>query len=69
MTTGRDWPAASRSVGDGGQALLVDGAVEDERVQQPRADGRDSVLGHGWRRGDRALELRLALRMAELRRA
>ena len=29
----------------------------------------DAVLGPGWRRGDRALELRLALRMSELRGA
>lgn len=34
-----------------------------------RLDRLDSVLGPGWRRGDRALELRLALRMAELRGA
>ena len=32
-----------------------------------RLDRLDSVLGQGWRRGDRALELRLALRMSELR--
>ncbi|MBB0992569.1 PucR family transcriptional regulator [Dietzia sp. SLG510A3-30A2] len=31
-----------------------------------RLDRLDSVLGTGWRRGDRALELRLALRLAEL---
>ena len=34
-----------------------------------RLDRLDSVLGTGWRRGDRALELRLALRLAELRGA
>lgn len=34
-----------------------------------RLDRLDSVLGPGWRRGDRALELRLALRLAELRGA
>ncbi|MCY1658021.1 helix-turn-helix domain-containing protein [Dietzia sp. SL131] len=34
-----------------------------------RLDRLDQVLGTGWRRGDRALELRLALRLAELRRA
>ena len=32
-----------------------------------RLDRLDSVLGPGWRRGDRAMELRLALRMWELR--
>ena len=32
-----------------------------------RLERLDTVLGPGWRRGDRALELRLALRMAELR--
>ncbi|MEV8220992.1 helix-turn-helix domain-containing protein [Dietzia maris] len=34
-----------------------------------RLDRLDQVLGTGWRRGDRALELRLALRLAELRGA
>lgn len=34
-----------------------------------RLERLDSVLGPGWRRGDRALELRLALRLAELRGA
>ncbi|WP_407334962.1 helix-turn-helix domain-containing protein [Dietzia kunjamensis] len=34
-----------------------------------RLDRLDTVLGAGWRRGDRALELRLALRLAELRGA
>ncbi|MBB1023630.1 MULTISPECIES: PucR family transcriptional regulator, partial [unclassified Dietzia] len=34
-----------------------------------RLDRLDSVLGDGWRRGDRAMELRLALRMWELRGA
>lgn len=34
-----------------------------------RLDRLDSVLGGGWRRGDRALELRLALRLTELRAA
>ncbi|MBB1030233.1 PucR family transcriptional regulator, partial [Dietzia sp. SLG310A2-38A2] len=32
-----------------------------------RLDRLDSVLGAGWRRGDSAMELRLALRMWELR--
>ena len=32
-----------------------------------RLDRLDQVLGTGWRRGDRALELRLALQLAELR--
>lgn len=34
-----------------------------------RLERLDAVLGPGWRRGDRALELRLALRMSELRGA
>ena len=58
------WFAADGSPSGAAERLFV----HVNTVYQ-RLDRLDSVLGAGWRRGDHALELRLALRMAQLRGA
>ncbi|PWD95424.1 hypothetical protein DEQ16_10815 [Dietzia maris] len=52
---------------DGSPSATADRLFVHVNTVYQRLDRLDSVLGPGWRRGDRALELRLALRMAELR--
>ena len=52
---------------DGSPSATADRLFVHVNTVYQRLDRLDAVLGHGWRRGDRALELRLALRMAELR--
>ena len=54
---------------DGSPSVVADRLFVHVNTVYQRLDRLDSVLGPGWRRGDRALELRLALRLAELRGA
>ncbi|WP_188064793.1 helix-turn-helix domain-containing protein [Dietzia sp. ANT_WB102] len=54
---------------DGSPSATADRLFVHVNTVYQRLDRLDSVLGPGWRRGDRALELRLALRLAELRGA
>lgn len=56
------WFAAEGSPSATAEQLFVHVNTVYQRLER-----LDTVLGPGWRRGDRALELRLALRMAELR--
>ena len=52
---------------DGSPSATADRLFVHVNTVYQRLDRLDTILGPGWRRGDRALELRLALRMAELR--
>ncbi|MFJ6111339.1 helix-turn-helix domain-containing protein [Dietzia maris] len=52
---------------DGSPSATADRLFVHVNTVYQRLDRLDTILGAGWRRGDRALELRLALRMAELR--
>lgn len=52
---------------DGSPSATADRLFVHVNTVYQRLERLDSVLGPGWRRGDHALELRLALRIAELR--
>ena len=64
LNTLQAWFAA-----EGSPSATADRLFVHVNTVYQRLDRLDTVLGPGWRRGDRALELRLALRMSELRGA